>query len=88
MIPAKYTPVVFAFFMSMLMAFMMSGILTFVNLRPIPMVEFFGRWMHAFPIAWFFAFFAALLSAPIVRRIVARVVQPPAAVTTPPATGK
>ena len=78
MIPTKYTPVVFAFFMSMLMAFMMSGVLTFVNLRPIAPGLFLARWMHAFPIAWFFAFFAALLAGPIVRKIVTKLVaQPP-----------
>ncbi|MCA2999855.1 MAG: DUF2798 domain-containing protein [Rhodocyclaceae bacterium] len=78
MIPAKYTTLVFAFFMSMLMAFMMSGVLTFINLRPISPGLFLQRWMQAFPIAWFFAFFAALLSGPIVRKIVTKLIaQPP-----------
>jgi hypothetical protein len=75
-VPARYTPVVFAFFMSMLMAFMMSAVLTFVNLGPMPLRIFVSKWMHAFSVAWFFAFFAALIAAPIVRRIVAKLVQP------------
>jgi hypothetical protein len=72
MIPAKFTPVVFAFFMSMLMAFIMSGVLTFVNLGAIP--NFFARWMHAFVIAWCCAFPTVLLVAPIARKIVSKLV--------------
>jgi hypothetical protein len=72
---AKYTPVVFAFFMSMIMAFIMSGILTALNLYPISLADWFVRWMRAFPIAWFFAFFAALVAAPLVRRLVPRFIQ-------------
>jgi len=48
MIPAKYTAIVFAFFMSMMMAFMMSVIFTFVNLGAMPLAAFIGKWMHAF----------------------------------------
>lgn len=75
MIPAKFTPLVFAFFMSMMMAFIMSGILTFVNLGPVP--DFINRWMHAFVVAWACAFPTVLLVAPIARKIVAKLVQSP-----------
>lgn len=75
MIPGKYTAVVFAFFMSMLMAFVMSAVLTLLNLGFIP--DFFGRWMRAFLVAWVFAFPAVMVLAPIARKIVMKLVQPP-----------
>lgn len=68
MIPAKYTPLVFAFFMSMLMAFLMSAVLTFINLGAIP--DFFSRWMRAFAIAWICAFPAVLVMVPLARKLV------------------
>jgi hypothetical protein len=71
-IPAKFAPLVFAFFMSMLMAFLMSAILTLVNLGPVP--DFITRWMRAFAIAWCCAFPAVLLVAPIARRLAGKVV--------------
>jgi hypothetical protein len=74
MISAKYTPLVFAFFMSMMMAFIMSAILTFVNLGAVP--DFISRWLHAFAVAWACAFPTVLLVAPIARKIVAKIVQP------------
>jgi len=74
MIPAKYTPLVFAFFMSMMMAFVMSGVLTLANLG-FPS-DFFSRWMRAFAIAWACAFLAVLLIAPVARKIVTTLVQP------------
>ena len=75
MIPAKFTPVVFAFFMSMMMAFVMSGVLTFVNLGAIP--DFFNRWMRAFAVAWTFAFPSVLFLAPIARKIVSKLIVTP-----------
>ncbi|MBL8522516.1 MAG: DUF2798 domain-containing protein [Betaproteobacteria bacterium] len=76
-IPARHTPIVFAFFMSMLMAFIMSGVLTLVNLGPV--ADYFSKWMRAFAIAWACAFPTVLLVAPIARRLVAAVVEPPVA---------
>ena len=67
-IPAKFTPIAFAFFMSMLMAFLMSAVLTLVNLGPVP--DFLARWMRAFAIAWSCAFPAVILVAPIARKLV------------------
>lgn len=75
-IPARFTPIVFAFVMAMLMAFIMSGILTLVNLGPV--AGFFSKWMHAFPIAWACAFPSVMLVSPIVRRLVAMLVESPA----------
>ena len=74
MIPAKYAPLVFAFFMSMMMAFLMSGVLTIVNLG-FPS-DFISRWIRAFVIAWCFAFPAVLLVAPMARKIVEKLIQP------------
>lgn len=61
--------------MSMLMAFIMSGVLTLVNLGPV--ANYISKWMHAFVIAWACAFPAVLLVAPIARRLVAAVVETP-----------
>lgn len=68
-IPARYTPIAFAFFMSMLMAFLMSAVLTLVNLGAVP--DFLMKWMRAFAIAWCCAFPAVLLVSPIARKLVA-----------------
>ena len=76
-IPAKHTQIVFAFFMSLMMAFIMSGVLTLANLGPIP--GFFGKWMHGFGVAWICAFPTVLLVAPIARRLVAAVIETPVA---------
>ena len=59
--------------MSMLMAFLMSAVLTLVNLGQVP--DFFAKWMRAFAIAWFCAFPAVLLVAPIARKLVAMLVE-------------
>jgi len=75
-IPAKHTQIVFAFFMSLLMAFIMSGVLTLVNLGPVP--DYFAKWMHGFAIAWACAFPTVLLVAPVARRLVAMVTDAPA----------
>lgn len=60
----------FAFIMSMLMAFCMSGILTALN------TGFEGgftlRWMRAFLVAWACAFPLVLIFAPITRKLVVR----------------
>lgn len=60
----------FAFIMSMLMAFCMSGILTALNTGLDG--GFLLRWMRAFLVAWACAFPLVLLFAPITRQIVAR----------------
>lgn len=74
-ISARYSQFAFAFFMSMLMALIMSAVLTLVNLGPVP--DFIHRWMRAFAIAWTCAFPTVLLVSPIARRLVALVVDAP-----------
>ncbi len=72
MIPAKYTAIVFAFFMAMLMAFVMSAVLTLVNLGFV--ADFFSRWMKAFAVAWVCAFPAVMVMAPLARKLTAKFV--------------
>jgi len=55
--------------MSLLMALLMSGVLTAIHLGFTP--HFIAQWLHAFVIAWPIAFPSILLIAPVVRKIVA-----------------
>jgi len=73
-LPARFFNPVFAFFMSLFMSLLMSGLITLVNLG-LP-EGFLGRWLlHAFPSAWAMAFPIALFVVPVVRRGVARFVE-------------
>ncbi len=67
-IPKKYTGLLFAFVMSLLMALLMSGVLTavFAGINH----QFFVHWMNGFVHAWPIAFPAILVIAPLVRKIV------------------
>ena len=67
-VPVKYAPVLFAFLMSGMMAVLMSGVLTFINLGPIP--EFGWLWLRGCAVGWVVAFPIALLVVPAVRRAV------------------
>jgi len=69
-LPLRWQPLLFAGFMSGFMAFFMSGILTLVNLGWVD--GFFGKWLHAFLIAWPIAFPLVLLFAPLTRKLLAR----------------
>jgi hypothetical protein len=71
-IDAKHSNLLFAFFMSVLMAFLMSGVLTAIHLGITP--HFIAQWLHSFVLAWPIAFPSILLLAPIVRKIVAHLV--------------
>jgi hypothetical protein len=42
-----------------------------------PWQTFLAKWAHAFLVAWGFAFLAALIAGPIVRRLVARIIEAP-----------
>lgn len=71
---ARWFSPLFALFMSVLMSFLMSALITLVNLGPTP--DFFSRWLlYAFPSAWAMAFPIALFVVPVVRRGVARFVE-------------
>ncbi len=71
-IPARYAHILLAFFTSLLMSLLMSGLITLINLG---WVDDFGRlWLRAFMSAFVFAFPAILLVLPVARRIVSRLV--------------
>ncbi|MFK7752871.1 MAG: DUF2798 domain-containing protein [Sedimentitalea sp.] len=74
MIPARYSSVLFGFFLSGLMSCLVSGIST---LRVLGFAGFVPwEWMQAWAYSWVVAFPAVLLVAPLARRIVARLVKP------------
>ena len=73
-VPRRWRSVVFAFFLSALMTLLVSGLTTAINLG----LDGFtiGRWLAAFVRAWPITFPSVLVVAPIVHRLVAKVVAP------------
>lgn len=70
MIPRRFEPLVFAFVLSGLMSFVVSGIAT---VRVTGLVAGFpGLWLGAWLTAWVFAYPVVLFVAPVARRIVGR----------------
>lgn len=57
---------IFPAILSCVMAFLMTAVITFINLGAPP--GFVGLWLKAFAIAWPLAYLAALVAAPIARR--------------------
>lgn len=72
-IPARYSHLLLAFFTSLLMSFLMSGLITLLNLGLAE--DFLVRWFTAFVTAFTVAFPAILLVLPVARRIVARLTE-------------
>lgn len=64
------------FFLSVLMTFVVSAISTLKALGPT--VEFLQTWPSSWALSWIVAFPTLLLVLPVVRRLVALVVAPPA----------
>lgn len=64
------------FFLSVLMTFVVSGISTLKALGPT--AEFLQTWPLSWALSWIVAFPTLLLVLPVVRRLVALVVAPPA----------
>jgi hypothetical protein len=75
-LPARYAGVVMPFFLSILMTFVVSGISTLKALGFT--AAFLQTWPGAWALSWLVAFPTLLLVLPIVRRLVALVVAPPA----------
>ena len=75
-LPARYAGVVMPFFLSVLMTFVVSGISTVKALGPT--AEFLRTWPMSWALSWIVAFPTLLLVLPLVRRLVALVVAPPA----------
>lgn len=70
----RYYSLVFAFFMSLNMSFLMSGVITLINLGMVD--DFLHRWLlKAFPTAWAAAFPISLFVVPILRRFVSGFVE-------------
>ncbi|MBX7491164.1 DUF2798 domain-containing protein [Helicobacter turcicus] len=68
MFPRKFYRLVFAFLMSVFMSFIMSGIITFLNLGF--QADFFEQWLlEAFPKAWVVAFPIVFFLAPCVAKL-------------------
>ena len=75
-LPARYAGVAMPFLLSILMTFVVSGISTVKALGPT--AEFLRTWPGAWALSWLVAFPTLLLVLPVVRRLVALVVAPPA----------
>ncbi|WP_372425225.1 DUF2798 domain-containing protein [Salinarimonas chemoclinalis] len=74
-LPPRFAPILFALFLSGIMSLVVSGIAT---LRAVGFDAFLFKWMTGWLFAWAVAFPGVLGFAPLVRRIVARLVEPPA----------
>ncbi len=74
MIPKKYETIVFAFVMSSLMSFIMSGVITIINIGIPP--NFIQLWLKAYGSAFMIAFPTVLFVVPVVRKIVAKLITP------------
>jgi len=74
MIDRKHSNLVFGFFLTFMMTFLVSGISTLlaIGLEPRFLLVWFQAWMSS----WVVAFPAVLVVAPLTRRIVARLVTP------------
>ena len=70
-IPRRFFPVVFAFFLTIIMVFVITGIGTAVHLGFPP--DFFAHWARAWLAAWVVAFPVAIFVAPFARRLTERV---------------
>ncbi|EGP09871.1 hypothetical protein CSIRO_0302 [Bradyrhizobiaceae bacterium SG-6C] len=74
-LPACYAAIVMPPVLSILMTFVVSGISTLKSLGFTP--AFLATWPAAWAISWIVAFPTLLAVLPLVRRIVAMVVEPP-----------
>ncbi|AWX14740.1 hypothetical protein CEP48_00405 [Mergibacter septicus] len=66
-IPKKYASLVFTFYRASIMAFVMSSILVAINTGID--VMYFNRMFHSYCIAMPIAFFAAVITGPLVKRL-------------------
>ncbi|MGZ9810983.1 DUF2798 domain-containing protein [Pseudoroseicyclus sp. H15] len=70
LIPVRYAPILFGFFLSVFMSCLVAGIATLRNVGFVP--DLFGLWGGAWFSSWIISFPVVLVVAPIVRRLVAR----------------
>lgn len=69
MIPQKYSPYVFSFYMSLLMSCIMSFVITLFNVGLVE--DILWIWLQAWGFAWVVALPTVTLVVPVVRRLVA-----------------
>jgi len=74
MIPSRYSPYVFSFFMSLLMSGVMSFCITLLNLGWV--TGLLMLWLQAWSAAFVIAFPTIVLVTPLVRKLVSLVVRP------------
>lgn len=74
-LPASAQPILFGLLLSGLMSLIVSGIATFRAVGAAP--DFLGLWATAWLTSWLVAFPTVLVVAPLVRRIVGRMVNSP-----------
>lgn len=71
MIPVKYLPQVQSLLLSGFMSFIMSGVITLVNLGVID--GFMSIWLHAWIVAYAIAFPTILLVFPFARKLALKI---------------
>ena len=74
-LPARYTAIVLPLLLSLLMTFVISGVSTLMSLGPTQ--AFVTTWPVAWALSCVVAFPTLVVLLPVVRRIVALVVDPP-----------
>lgn len=74
-LPARYIGLVQPLVLSIFMSLVVSGVATIKNIGLAP--DFFPAWMSAWGVSWLIAFPTLLLVLPLVKRIVALVVDVP-----------
>jgi len=72
-IPKRYEHIVFGALLSGMMSFIVSGVSTLLALGPVS--GFFVKWIAAWLPSWSIAFPTVLVVAPVVRRILHRIVK-------------
>lgn len=75
MIPSRYSPYVFSFFMSLLMSGVMSFCITTLNLGWV--ADLLWLWLKAWSAAFVIAFPTIVLVTPLVRKLVSLVISAP-----------
>ena len=73
MIPRKFEPLLFGFFLSGLMSLLVAGIATLRAAGVGP--GFLSLWLTSWLTAWLFAFPAVLVVSPVARRLVRSLLQ-------------
>lgn len=73
MIPKRYEFLLFAFFMSLFMSFLMSGVITLINIGAVE--GFLLLWFLAFVKAFLVTFPTILVVVPQVRKLVGLLVE-------------